>query len=423
LWETLQTAVDDPVGDDAGQSGHGPEGSEMADTTEVPRCEVELWADDVLRDPFATYAELRKLGPVVWLEHPGVFALTRYDGVRAALQDWRTFTSAKGVMISDEMNSRAGNGVIMSDPPDHDRRRKVLNQQLVPKRMRDREEFVDARAAELVDRVLGRESVEVVHDLGTAFSVSVVGDLVGLPEEGRHDLVQYALDGFDMWGPTGERYERGRPGFECLLDYVAQVAVPERLTPGGWGTEIFDAAVTGDVEPDECPGIIQGYIHAGMDTTASAVASAVLLFGRHPDAWTAVRADRSLLASALDEVIRLHSPVQRYTRCTTVDTEVDGVSIPAGSRVLILIGSANRDERRFPDPDVFDIARPPTSHIAFGFGVHRCAGAALATTELMALFGHLADRVERFELGDHRWNDNAALHGLAELTATLHVAS
>jgi cytochrome P450 len=388
-------------------------------TTTVPASEIDLWSDANLREPFRAYAALRELAPVVWLDHPGVFALTRYDGVRGALQDWRTYSSARGVMITEEMNARAGRGVIMSDPPDHDRRRKILNQQLVPRRMRDREEFVATRARELVDALVAGGPLDAVHDLGAAFSVSVVGDLVGLPDEGREHLVQMALDGFDLWGPPGDRYERAKPGSRALLDYVERVAVPEHMTPDGWGAEIFEAGRTGEVAPEECPGIIQGYIHAGMDTTASAVASAVLLFGTHPDAWAAVRADRSLLPGALNEVLRLYSPVQRFTRWTTADTAVDGHQIPAGSRVVTLVGSANRDERRFVDPDRFDIARPPTEHIAFGFGVHHCAGAALARTEMVALFDAIAERVDRFELGEYRWGENAALLGLAELEVEL----
>jgi cytochrome P450 len=322
-------------------------------------------------------------------------------------------------MLTDEMNASAGRGVNTSDPPDHDRRRKVLDQQLVPRRMHEREEFVAGRARELVDQVVERGTIEAVHDLGAAFSVSVVCDLVGLPEEGRDQLVRYALDGFDLWGLPGERYERAKPGFQALLDYVEHVAIPERMTPGRWGAQIFEAGAAGEVAPEECPGIIRGYIHAGMDTTVSAVASTVLLFGRHPEAWDAVRADRGLLSGAINEALRLYSPGQRFTRYTTIDTEVEGSPIPADSRVVILIGSANRDGRRFPEPDRFDITRRSTDHIAFGFGVHHCAGAALAKTEMMALFDTLADRVARFVIGEHHWGNNAVLHGLAELTVTL----
>jgi cytochrome P450 len=252
--------------------------------------------------------------------------------------------------------------------------------------------------------------------------VSVVGDLVGLPEQDREHLVSWALDGFDLWGPAGDRYERAKPGFRALVEYSERVAIPGRLTPGGWGAEIYAAGSSDDVRPDECPGIIFGYLHAGMDTTASAIASTVLLFGKHPDTWDAVRADRTLLVGAINEAIRLYSPVQRYTRCTAADTEIGGAQLPAGSRVVVLIGSANRDERRFDNADVFDLTRPPTDHIGFGFGVHHCAGAALARTEILALFGALADRVARFEIGDHEWGANAALHGLTRLHATMRGA-
>ena len=143
----------------------------------------------------------------------------------------------------------------------------------------------------------------------------------------------------------------------------------------------------------------------------------MLLFARHPDQWDELRADRSLIPSAFNEVLRLHAPVHHFIRHTTADVDVAGVALAAGTRVLVMYGSANRDERRFPDPDRFDIHRRANGHLAFGRGVHLCAGMHLARLEGHALLDALADRVARFELASEpRWTPNNTLHGLGMLT-------
>ena len=160
-------------------------------------------------------------------------------------------------------------------------------------------------------------------------------------------------------------------------------------------------------------------VWAGMDTTANAIASAAQLFAKHPDQWDLLRANRAMLAGAVAEVLRIEPPVQRFTRQTTTAVDVAGHLIPEGARVVVLFGSANRDERRFANPDQFDIRRNPTDHLAFGRGVHRCVGAGLAQQELRAMLDQLADRVERFELEEERWRCNNGLHGLERLVVTV----
>jgi cytochrome P450 len=161
------------------------------------------------------------------------------------------------------------------------------------------------------------------------------------------------------------------------------------------------------------------YVWAGMDTTVNAIASAVSLFTDHQDQWALLRSDRSLLVSATNEVLRLEPPVQRFTRATTRATVLGEVALPAAARVVVLFGSANRDERRFPDAERFDIRRNPTDHLSFGRGIHRCVGANLAQEEIKAVLDRLADRVDRFEVGERRWRRNNALHGLEFLDVTV----
>jgi cytochrome P450 len=388
--------------------------------TRAADVDVDVWSDANLRDPFPLYAELRALAPVVRLVRHDCYAVTRYAEIRDLLQDWESFTSAKGVGMSALINSRGGRGVIASDPPVHTARRRVLNSQLLPAALKPHEAFIDSRAIEYADQAVGRRDVEVVGELAVPFSVSVVCDLVGLPDEGRERLLPWARLGFDSWGPPGPRAEAAAVGYQSLVDYSNTVSVPEHLEPGRWGAGIYEAVDRGDLEPEAIHGVVFAYLQAGMDTTVNAIGSALYLFAEYPDQWDQVRADRNLIPSAVNEILRYHSPIQRYTRVANDDIDVGGVAIPAHSRVVVLIGAGNRDERRFDDPDRFDVTRNPIDHLAFGRGLHHCAGAGLARLELCALLARFAERVERFEIRDHEWDINATVHGLRHLDLTFH---
>ncbi len=382
--------------------------------------DADVWSDTNLRDPFPLYAELRTLAPVVHLLRHDAYAVTRYVEIRDVLQEWESFTSAKGVGMSPLINARGGRGVIASDPPVHTARRRVLNSQLLPAALKPHEVFVESRATEYAVQAIDRRDVEVVGELAVPFSVAVVCDLVGLPDEGRERLLPWARLGFDSWGPPGPRAEAAALGYQSLVDYSNTVSVPEHLEPGRWGAGIYDAVDRGELEPEAIHGVVFAYLQAGMDTTVNAIGTALYLFAQNPDQWDQVRSDPDLIPSAINEVLRYHSPIQRYTRVANDDIEIGGVTVPAGSRVVVLIGAGNRDDRRFDDPDRFDVTRNPIDHLAFGRGLHHCAGAGLARLELSALLTRLAERVRRFEIRDHEWDINATVHGLRSLDLTLH---
>lgn len=378
----------------------------------TPEIDVDLWSDEELADPYPTYARLRALGSVLYTPQWDAYVLPGYDEVRHVLQDWETFSSASGVGLNDRANAMSGRGILTTDPPLHDTRRRVLNAQLVPGEVARHHEFLVAEAERLVGSVLAAGRFDAVADLAHPYSVQVVADLCGLPEEGRQHLIERASAAFNTFGPDNELCRQSWDQVDDLYDYATNIATPDRLTPGRWGTEIYDAAAGGRIEPEACPGLILAYAWAGMDTTVNAIASAVSLFADHPDQWALLRSDRSLLASATNEVLRIQPPVQRFTRVTTRQVELAGEILPEAARVAVLFGSANRDERRFLDPDRFDIRRNPTDHLSFGRGVHRCVGANLAQEEIRAVLAQLADRVERFEVIDRVWRRNNAVHGL-----------
>lgn len=370
---------------------------------------VDLWSDAVLADPYPTFAELRAAGPVVWLERHGLVALPRFEPVHMVLADWRRFSSARGVGTEDRYD--LGESIITSDPPNHSMYRKPLADQLSAAALAADVPAIEAVAVRFVEAAVAAGSIDAFADLARPYSLRVVADLVGLPEDGREALPALAERAFNVFGPAGDRGDDGMAAAAELLQRAFDAMEPGGLIPGGRGEDLIRRGL---------PLAVTSYTWPGIDTTVNALASAVLLFARHPDQWDAVRADRSLIGPAFNEVLRLHAPVQFFTRFVTEEVEVAGTSLAPGTRVLVMYGSANRDERRFSDPDRFDVRREGGGHLSFGRGIHLCVGMHLARIEARALLAALADRVARFELvGAPRWLLNQTLHGPAGVPVRL----
>ena len=369
-----------------------------------PSSGVDLWSDEVLADPYPVFAEMRQLGPVVWLEQHDVAALPRFEQVNAALMDWRRFSSARGVAVDEKVNdTMSGISIITSDPPAHEFYRKPIMDQLTPGALTDARPAIDAEAGRFAAGVAAAGRFDAVKDLARPYSLKIVADLIGLVEDHRELYPELAERAFNVFGPRNPRTVDGIEAITELIDDAFSAEYKGWLVPGGRGDVLCRMGMS--------PTLV-GYTFPGIDTTVNAVASAIVLFARHPEQWDALRADRSLIPGAFNEVLRLHAPVHYFTRLLTEDVEIDGLAVAAGARILVMYGSANRDERRFRDPDRFDIHREPAGHVGFGQGIHLCVGIHLARLEAHGLFEALADRVARFELEDepHRKLNNT-LHG------------
>lgn len=369
-----------------------------------PSSRLDLWSADALRSPYAAYDELRAIGPVVYLPDYDLWAVTRYDQVRAVLADWERFTSVHGVGMNDVINSQLG--ILGVDPPLHDVMRGVLTEQLAAKGIRALNDRLQEVADRLVRALVAKGSFDAVTELAEVYPVSIVADLIGLPEESWSQLLPFAAAAFMVYGPMNEHTEAALPAFTDFLTFCAEHATRDRLRPGSWGAAAYEAADRGVIPSRMVISFLAAYIGAGMDTTISAVASALMLLGLHPDAYARLKDDERLIPATVLETLRLESPVQKFTRVTRVDWEVDGAVVPTGSRLLILYGSANRDERKYPDPHRFDIDRKPTSHVAFGYGLHTCAGQFLARSEVVAVLNAMTKYVPAFEVAEPVWQIN-----------------
>ena len=384
----------------------------------IPSIDIDLWSDDVLANPYPAYAELRALGPVVYDAERDVYILSRYDDVRSAVQDWERFSSASGVGVGEQGNRFGGSGILTSDPPRHEQLRKVMNPPLLVRSLSAHQTFIDEVAARMVGDLVAKPSFEAVSELAQPFSIDVVSSLAGFPEEGREHFMRWADAGFNIMGPDNALAQEGFAGFYEMFQYCFTTLTPDQLADQGLGRQFYAAGDVGNVDADACPGLVMAVVWAGMDTTVNSISSSLYLFGQYPDQWQRLRADRSLLQSAIAEILRIEPPVQRFTRVTTSEVDVSGSTIPVGARVVLLFGSANRDERRFDQPDVFDITRNPVDHLAFGRGVHRCVGASLAQQEVKAVLDQFLDRVETIEVREAEWRRNNSLHGLERLVVS-----
>jgi cytochrome P450 len=395
-----------------------PCGDEMSPS--APCSDVDLWTDDALLDPYPIWRALRELGGAVWLERHGVYVLSRYDDVKQACANWRVFSSAHGVAMNEDMNAALAGGTLCSDPPVHDRLRAVIRKPLTTKALGSLEDQIRAEADALVERLVKRGSFDAAVDLAQHLPLTIVSNAVGLPEDGRERMLVWAAANFNCFGPMEiERTRLAFPIVQEMVEYAFNECIPGKLKPDGWAQMIWDAADRGEIPREQCGSLMNDYMGPSLDTTIFATTSAIWLFGCNPDQWDRLRSDPSLVPGAVNEVIRLESPIPFFSRYVTEDYRVDDVAIPAGSRVIVLWGSANRDERHWMDPERFDIGRRPNDHVGFGFGEHACAGQTLARMEMKALLGALVPRVRRFELGETERALNNMLRGLQRLDVTV----
>ncbi|MGW0173297.1 cytochrome P450 [Rhodococcus sp. NPDC003322] len=363
-----------------------------------PTSDVDLFADDVLTDPYPTFAQLRELGPVVHLPANNVHALTRYDTIRAALGDPATFSS-RTIGFNPAVNEALQGTSLASDPPIHTELRATLTENLSPRALRGLKGQIESKADALVANLVAQGSFEAIDALARAFPLEVVADLIGFTGEVRENMLRWGQAAMEVIGPMNQRTAENFPIAGELYAWCAGVRA-EDLAPGSVGRGIFDAEARGAIPPNTAGHIIHQYLGAGVDTTISAIGNVVALFAKHPDQFELVRRDPSLVSAAFNEVLRFWAPVHAWGREVTRDVEIDGIEVPAGTQVAVLFGAGNRDPRHYANPDEFLVERNPADHLSFGYGPHGCAGQGLARLEAHAVIAALAVHARRLVCAD-----------------------
>ncbi len=382
-----------------------------------------IYTKSAVVDPYPHYRRLRRLGPVVWLRRHGVYALPRYAECKATLRDDATFISGNGVALNPISNRLSRGTTLNSDGAEHDRRRKLVAHRLLPRALRDLADTVDGQAAAIVDTAARRRTVDAVEDLATALPLAVVPDLVGWPRDERGLLIDWGGATFDVLGPLNRQAVKSFPRSLQMLRFARRVVRSRAVLEGSIVDELLAAVDAGTVSREQCTALMIDYIAPSLDTTISAISNAVYLFATHPEQWRLLKDDPGLIPNAVNEIVRYESPLRAFARLARHDTEIAGAAIPAGSRVLVMYASANRDEGEWNDPDTFDIRRDAGRHLGFGNGAHACAGQALARLETGAMLRALIDRVDRIHVsGPPTWAENNIIRRHQSLPVTLESA-
>jgi cytochrome P450 len=366
-------------------------------------------------DPFSHYARLRDEAPVAWNDDAGFWAVSRWDGVMAVSTDPETFCSGRGILVMEIGATYDSPPTMMhTDPPEHTMYRKLVQPGFAPGRMRALETDVRRRAKLLVDELEPGRPVDFVDAVAVPFPLYIISALLGIPDEDWHRLFEWSeavIPGATDW-PEDKRSALQAEMHETLLSRT----VARRADPRD---DLISVLAQVEIEgrqlnDDELAMFLVQLLVAGNETTRNLVSGGLVALAERPAAWERLRRDRSLVPTAVEEMLRWTTPVISFMRTATRNTELAGQAIREGDPVLMLYASANRDDRQFGrTADRFDVGRDPNQHVAFGFGTHFCIGATLARIETRVLLEELLDRFETVELvGDVERSHSSVIAGV-----------
>jgi cytochrome P450 len=363
-------------------------------------------------DPREMYDHLLEHEPVTWNDEHGFWAITRWDDVADASKDWATFSSTYGVTVDQIVTHRPTGfeSLIMIDPPRHDRLRSLVSRVFTPRAVQSLEPMVRDVITGAFDELGDRTEFDVVQDVSGPFPVEIIARMLGVPAPDRQQIRHWLDISLTRQEGVHEAGQEAKDAMLAFATYCFELCVSkrERLAAGGTAGDMLDGLIEAEYRDDE------GTVHhlddaeiagfatllggAGAETVTKLVGNAAVLFSRHPDQWQLVLDDRAAIPAAVEEVLRYHPPSQYQGRYSMQDWTRHGVTIPAGSPVLLVTGAATRDPRAYEDPDRFDITREQGQNIGFGYGIHSCLGAALARMESRIALELMRERMPRFEL-------------------------
>jgi len=361
-------------------------------------------------DPYPVWRRLREEQPLYYNERYDFYALSRFADVERCLVDWRTYSSAKGTVleiIKSGMEIPRGS-IIFEDPPDHDLHRGLLSRVFTPRKMQAIEPKVREFCAQSLDPLVGAGGFDFIRDLGAQMPMRTIGMLLGIPEQDQEAIRDRIDAGLRLEEGTMPDFEAAlasdqSDGFAEYVDWRAEHPSDDLMT------ELLQA------EYEDAEGALRrltreevlGYVNllaaAGNETTTRLIGWTGKVLAEHPDQRREVVEDRSLVPNAIEELLRFEPPSPVQARAVTTDVEHHGRVVPEGSAMLLLNASGNRDERKFPDADRFDVHRRIDHHLAFGYGIHFCLGAALARLEGRVALDEVLKRFPSWEIDE----DNA----------------
>jgi cytochrome P450/ferredoxin len=358
-----------------------------------------------LHDPYPLYRRLRDDDPVhcdTSLGQP-IWLFLRHDDVSAALADWQTFSSVQSSSFHQSAfalrNREGGRQMIESDPPFHGQLRETVKGRYSPKRVRDLESaFRDTAAGLLADARPGVR-LDIARDFAWRLTLRITGDMIGIPEADRSTVLGWYLD--VIYSGSHEIASNSAIQYGA---YFSELAAQRLAAPrDDLMSDLMRLVVTGDIERADAVLLCMDLFEGGVDVPANLIGNAVIALANHPEQralLTGPDLDAGSLRIAIEELARFDTPIQYLPRVTTRDVTLHGVTIPKGSRVRLVLGSANRDERQYDEPDRLDLSRPPVRSVAFGVGAHFCIGAPLARLGLSIALPMLLRTVPDYRIAE-----------------------
>lgn len=338
-------------------------------------------------DPHPVWRRMREEQPLYWNDRYGFYALSRFDDVWNAYHDTTTFSSSHGVQLETLDEPIDHPSMIFMDPPEHDQLRTLVSRAFTPRRVRDIEAFVAELVDGYLDQFVGASQFDYVSEFGALVPPMVIGELLGVPASDRDQMRHWFDDLLHREEHETGPSERTVAAGLSLLEYVNGMIAERRRAPRD---DLVNALLEAEIDQDGATRKLDAYelfafvallAGAGVETVARLLSWAAVVLARHPDERARLVQDPALIPNGIEELLRYEAPSPVNGRWTTQPFEVYGTVVPAGSKVLLLNGSANRDPREFDDPDRFDVGRQIKRHITFGYGAHYCLGAALARLE------------------------------------------
>jgi cytochrome P450 len=372
--------------------------------------------DEFYADPYPVYAALRRNAPVK-LMPDGSYLLTRHGDVEAVYKDGVRFSSDKRVEFRPKYGATPlyqhhTTSLVFNDAPLHSRVRRLIAGALTPRAIGGLEPSLVALVDTLLDRIAEKGRFDIIDDFAAAIPVEVIGNLLDVPRDERGPLRGWSLAilGALEPAPSADQLAAGNRAVEAFIDYLKRLVAERRRHPGNAETDVLTRLIAGETTGERLSEaeLLHNCIfilNAGHETTTNLIGNGLHLLATWPAERARLLAEPALIATAIEEFLRFESSNQLGNRITTEDVTIGGVALPQGTPVTLCIGAANRDPALFADPDRLDIGRTPNRHLAFGFGVHHCAGAVLARLEGSVAIARFLKRFPEFRL------DGAATRG------------
>jgi len=388
----------------------------------VPVWDVDPYQADILENPAPFYSELRAKGPFVYIPKYAILACGRYKETKEVFSDHERFVSSRGVGLVDFKLAdpwRPASIILEVDPPEHTRVRRIMAKVLSPKVMREQAELFQSIADQMVAEVVAKGDIEAVADLAERYPTTVFPQILGLKDSHGQHLLDYGAMVFDAVGPDNEIRRKALSKGGVVVPWIMEQCKRDNLIEGGVGDSIYSYADAGDISEEEAGLLVRSLLSAGVDTTVSGIGSLLFCLAENPAQYETLKQNPQLARPAFEEVLRYTSPVHSFCRTADMDTEVSGVKIAEGTKLLCMLGSANLDEGHWPQAARFDITRSVQGHVGMGAGVHGCVGQNLARAEVGAVLQAILAQVDKIDFnGAAEWRPGNSIRSLANLPLT-----